>query len=290
MRERFVVAAPVAGRLQRIDLHEGDAVEAGAVVASRRPGAPRPAPPARPRRACARPRPRERRRRRARNGRGPPSTRPTATGSAPEELGREGLRSAEERERAVLAEVTAAAEMAAARHAAEAAASEVAEARAALLAATPGRTSIASASCRCGPRRRATVLRVLQESDRVVAAGTPLFELGRPRRPRDRGGAAVLGRRNVRPGATMWVEGWGGGRELEARVRRVEPSGFTKVSALGGRGAAGQRGRRFRLAVPTGLGDGFRVEVRVVVWESPGRAPRCRAARSSAPGRTGRCS
>jgi HlyD family secretion protein len=67
----------------------------------------------------------------------------------------------------------------------------------------------------------------------------------------------------------MWVEGWGGADRLEGRVRRVEPSGFTKVSALG---VEEQRVNVIGdlLSRPESLGDGFRVEVRVVVWESTG--------------------
>ncbi|MFP5285100.1 MAG: efflux transporter periplasmic adaptor subunit, partial [Thermoanaerobaculia bacterium] len=67
------------------------------------------------------------------------------------------------------------------------------------------------------------------------------------------------------------IEQWGGGKALAGRVRRVEPSGFLKISALG------VEEQRVNVVVDLagspeerrGLGDGFRVEVRVVVWESP---------------------
>jgi HlyD family secretion protein len=71
----------------------------------------------------------------------------------------------------------------------------------------------------------------------------------------------------VRPGAEMIVEEWGGDAPLRARVLRVEPSGFTKVSALG---VEEQRVNVIAdvLDPPDELGDGFRVEARIVVWEA----------------------
>ena len=73
----------------------------------------------------------------------------------------------------------------------------------------------------------------------------------------------------VKPGARAIVEQWGGDRTLEARVRRIEPSGFTKISALG------VEEQRVNVVLDfvdpaeawAALGDGYRVEVRVVIWE-----------------------
>jgi HlyD family secretion protein len=74
----------------------------------------------------------------------------------------------------------------------------------------------------------------------------------------------------VRPGARALVEQWGGDRTLEARVRRVEPAGFTKVSALG---VEEQRVNVVLdlvdpLDARAALGDAYRVEVRIVLWEA----------------------
>jgi HlyD family secretion protein len=100
----------------------------------------------------------------------------------------------------------------------------------------------------------------------VVAAGTPLFELGNLAALEIVTEMLSSDAGNVKPGAAMFVEGWGGVERLEGRVRRVEPSGFTKVSALG---VEEQRVNVIGDLVsrPESLGDGFRVEVRVVVWE-----------------------
>jgi HlyD family secretion protein len=71
----------------------------------------------------------------------------------------------------------------------------------------------------------------------------------------------------IRPGAELWVEDWGGDAPLRATVRRVEPSGFTKISALG---VEEQRVNVIGdfVDAPDGLGDGYRVEARIVVWHA----------------------
>jgi len=69
----------------------------------------------------------------------------------------------------------------------------------------------------------------------------------------------------VRPGAPMLMGNWGGSRPLQARVRRIEPSGFTKVSALG---VEEQRVNVIGdfVDAPGPLRDGYRVEAQIVVW------------------------
>ncbi|WP_221031631.1 efflux RND transporter periplasmic adaptor subunit [Actomonas aquatica] len=109
------------------------------------------------------------------------------------------------------------------------------------------------------------VLRVMQESARIVAGGTPLLEVGDPTDLEVR--VEVLSRDGVaiQPGATVWLEQWGGESPLEARVRLVEPAAFTKVSALG---VEEQRVNVLADLVtpiterPT-LGDSYRVEARI---------------------------
>jgi HlyD family secretion protein len=111
------------------------------------------------------------------------------------------------------------------------------------------------------------VLRVLQESERTVAAGTPLVEIGDARDLEIVADVLSTDAVRVQPGAAVVVEEWGGGTPLRARVRRVEPSAFTKVSALG---VEEQRVNVVADFVdpPGPLGDGYRVEVRIVTWEA----------------------
>lgn len=115
------------------------------------------------------------------------------------------------------------------------------------------------------------VLRVLEESSRVVLAGTPLLEIGDPANLEvvvevlSRDGAAITA------GDKVEFEQWGGSRPLVGRVRLVEPAAFTKVSALG---VEEQRVKVIAdLVTPpaerTNLGDLFRVEAHIITWETP---------------------
>jgi HlyD family secretion protein len=106
---------------------------------------------------------------------------------------------------------------------------------------------------------------VIEESERVVAAGAPLLELS------NRALEVVVDvlstdAVNILPGMPVLIEGWGGDRVMSARVRLTEPSAFTKISALGI-----EEQRVNVIADFTGasdpLGDGYRVEARIVVWE-----------------------
>lgn len=114
------------------------------------------------------------------------------------------------------------------------------------------------------------VLRVFEENARVVTAGTPLVEIGDPSDLEvvvdvlSRDGAAI------KPGANVEFDDWGGAEPLQGRVRLVEPAAFTKVSALG---VEEQRVNVIAdLVTPPekrrNLGDNFRVEARIEVWQA----------------------
>jgi HlyD family secretion protein len=114
------------------------------------------------------------------------------------------------------------------------------------------------------------VLRVLQESAAVVTPGTPLVELGDPLDLEVE--IDVLSRDAVQIDLNdlVLLEHWGGDRPLKGRVRVIEPSGFTKISTLG------VEEQRVYVIVDLvdppeerpSLGDGFRVEARVVIDEA----------------------
>ena len=110
------------------------------------------------------------------------------------------------------------------------------------------------------------VLRVYEESDRYVGEGTPLLELGNIDALELVIDVLSTDAVKIKPGAKIWLEHWGGEKPLEARVREIEPSAFTKVSALG---VEEQRVNIIADLVdpPTTLGDGYRVEARIVIWE-----------------------
>ncbi len=121
------------------------------------------------------------------------------------------------------------------------------------------------------------ILRVFQESARVVPAGFALLEVGDPTDLEVR--IEVLSRDGVaiKPGARVMLEQWGGNEPLDARVRLVEPSGFTKISALGVEEQRVYVVADFINAMEkrATLGDNYRVEARIVTWENPSalRAP-----------------
>ena len=111
------------------------------------------------------------------------------------------------------------------------------------------------------------VLKVIQESEAVVSLGAPLLELGDPADLEVIVDLLTTDAALVREGAKVLLERWGGPTALEARVRRVEPSGFTKVSALG------VEEQRVWIVIDitsprevwTPLGDGYRVDVKIIV-------------------------
>jgi HlyD family secretion protein len=114
------------------------------------------------------------------------------------------------------------------------------------------------------------VLRVLQESEGPVTAGTPLLEVGDPDRIELRVDLLTSEAVRVRPGAVVDLVNWGGDRVLPGRVRLVEPSAFTKVSALGV-----EEQRVYVLVDPVEpgawapLSDGYASDGRIVVAERP---------------------
>jgi HlyD family secretion protein len=115
------------------------------------------------------------------------------------------------------------------------------------------------------------VLRVFQESQTVVTPGMRLMELGDPTQLEIEIDVLSSDAVKIQPGARVYLEHWGGKEPLLALVRYVEPAGFTKISALGV-----EEQLVWVIADfvdppekrPT-LGDAYRVEARIVVWESP---------------------
>jgi len=113
------------------------------------------------------------------------------------------------------------------------------------------------------------VLKVEQESATVVTPGQKLLEVGDPTDLEVVIDVLSADAVKVREGARVLLEHWGGDKPLEARVRLVEPVGVMKLSALGV-----EEQRVNVIADPpkeradwARLGDGYRVEARIVVWE-----------------------
>jgi HlyD family secretion protein len=259
VRDRYVVVAPAAGRVARIALQEGAPVRRGMVVA-RLSAAP--LDPRSREQAVARLDGAEDAQRAAAaavsEARAALDQAARSRGRA-ESLFAKHLLSPEQREEAALAETTAVRRFQAADFTAQAAAHDVEQARA--VVAGGGGSSLPLVS-----PVRGQVLRIPERSERVVTAGTPLLELGDPTRLEIVVDLLSEDAVKVRPGDRMLIGDWGGERPLEAHVRVVEPSGFTKVSALG------VEEQRVNVIAdldetPPQLGDGYRVETQVVLWE-----------------------
>jgi HlyD family secretion protein len=275
IKERYIVSSPLAGRLQRIRLKAGDAVEAGqTVLAVIEPSDPqfldaraRAEAEARVKTAAAA------------HQRTLPvmETARTQEDFAKRELqrirnlARDGVVSARELDQAEHHARVAATQLRAAEYAVQIAAFELEQARAALLRAEPGPSGeTEDAHMEILAPITGRVLRVLQESATVVGPGAPLVELGDPGELEIVVEMLSTDAVRIQPGARMLLEHWGGDHPLQARVRRVEPSAFLKISALG---VEEQRVNVIADLVdpppqPPTLGDAYRVEARVVTWET----------------------
>jgi len=114
------------------------------------------------------------------------------------------------------------------------------------------------------------MLRVLAESEGVVSAGAELAEIGDPGNLEISVDLLSSDAVKVEPGQRVIINDWGGDQPLSGAVRRVEPYGYTKVSALG------IEEQRVDVVIDIespremwkSLGHGFRVETRIVLWES----------------------
>lgn len=112
-----------------------------------------------------------------------------------------------------------------------------------------------------------TVLKVLREDAGFVTPGTPLLEIGDPREIEIQIDVLSSAAVSIRPGNKVWIERWGSTKNLTGHVRRIEPSAFLKISALG------VEEKRVNVLIDIDqpweerkeLGDGFRVEARIVV-------------------------
>ncbi len=267
VRDRFEIAAPVAGQLERISLRPGDPVERGQVVARIVGPASAPLDPRARRGLEAR-----LTASRAAEARAASSLEQArvASGQATRDLersltlGKALVIPPSDVEAARALERTRHEEVHMAEAALEQARAEVAVARAAL-----GRDGSQGRPVDVRSPVAGAVLRVARESGGPVPPGTPLLEVGDTSRLEVVADLPSADAVQVSPGDAGSVSGWGGGGVLAARVRRVEPAGFTKVSPLGV-----EEQRVNVILDPAGegweaLGDAYSVDVSIVTREVP---------------------
>lgn len=270
VKQRYAVLSPVTGNLLRIGLRPGERVEAGAELARVAPGAASPLDARSRAEAKAR----------------------VAQAASAEGVARALL------ERALVGQAQASRELERARELAgrgssaaqalEGAQFEVRAQEQEVLAAERTveraraeleavRAALASVGEAGGPEvvvrapAGGRVLKVLRESAGPIAAGAPLFEIGEPSELEAVLEVLTTQATKIAPGAEVEFLHWGGGEPLGGRVAYVEPSAFTKVSALG------VEEQRVNVVVEprgpgawSGLADGYHVEARVVVARREG--------------------
>lgn len=272
--DRFTVSPPIAGYARRVGLKVGDAVSQGQILFRLEPLAVRAAVL-------------------------DPRTR--AQASARLEAAQSALKSAEERAKSEAANVSywqtqlarvkkldntrdiareivdrtitdaerADAALRSAQYQVDSAKSEVEAARAELehsAAVAPGGGEMVVVRSPVGGR----VLKVMRESEGAVNPGDAVIEIGNARVLEVEVEVLSADAVKIAPGSRVLLERWGGERPLEGRVRRVEPTAFTKVSALG---VEEQRVRVIADITSSpdewrALGDGYRVEASFILWES----------------------
>jgi len=259
--ERFVITAPVAGKLNRIELHDGDAVQKDQVIAQI---APLPLSVEERREQAARidaARSQQREAEEMVHHAQEDLEQAVRERKRVEKLVKDGFMSGQAAEQARNAETTSANDLEAARFRVKSAAAEVRLAESGLLAVQGGKGALFKVRSPVAGR----ILRIADPSERVVAAGTPLLTVG------DLSKLEVVIELlsseavRVQPGMAVILDGWGGSQPLKAKVQRVEPYAYTKVSALGI-----EEKRTHVIAdfvdSPQALGDGYRVNAHIVVW------------------------
>lgn len=260
VRERYIVSAPLAGRIMRIELHPGDPVERDkTVLAIIEPGDPSLLDP----RALAEAEARERAAEEASKLAESNLQQARSEAARARKIGTARGISEEELDRAIYRERAASFALRIAEY-------EHDLALAALQSSRPsqpgenGSTHLEIRSPITG-----SVLEVMQESSRTIPVGAELMKVGDLTYLECVIDVLTTDAVKIANGAKVWLEHWGGDQPLLGRVRLIEPAAFTKVSALG------VEEQRVNVLVDLveprsswkSLGDGFRVEARILIWE-----------------------
>ncbi|MET0066631.1 MAG: HlyD family efflux transporter periplasmic adaptor subunit [Candidatus Thiodiazotropha sp.] len=273
VRDIFVLSAPISGRALRIDAEVGDAVQAEqTLLAEIEPIDPTLLDPRSEAQARA-------------DIQAAEANRVLAEASVKEaqvelefalkelqrsrKLRQDAMISARELESAELTYETRLAALDTARANRQARQAELSRAKAQLISPTAPRDP--SDDCQCVPIRApidGQILKIVHKSAGVVGAGEPLLEIGNPADLEIVSDLLSSDAVKVRPGQKVLIENWGGDETLEGMVRRVEPFGFTKVSALG------IEEQRVNVIVDftspreawSRIAHGYQVELRIILW------------------------
>ena len=270
LRDRYVVSTPLAGRVARITLRQGDSVERDAMVATLWPLVP----------ALLDERARDQQnahvgtleasvsRAKANVGRAMAALdQARAELKRNEALAKEGFVSPNQNETGRLTVRLREQELESARQEESGARHELDQSRIALRQYSSGSTGAQQRAWQIKAPVSGKILKIQQQSEGIVQAGTPLMDLGDPSQLEVVVDVLTEDAAQIRPGTPVQLRNWGGPDTLEGRVRLIEPAAFTKVSALG------VEEQRVNAVIDitsapdkrATLGDGFKVDVRVLV-------------------------
>ncbi|HWQ95392.1 MAG TPA: efflux RND transporter periplasmic adaptor subunit [Gammaproteobacteria bacterium] len=270
--ERYVVSAPMSGYARRIDLRVGDAVKLGQELVL--------IEPARPDALDPRSRAQTQAQVNAAQAAVAAAVENARAAAAQADLARQELQRTEplrtanfisaqalDKARSEVSRTQAA--KLAAEHTVNVAGFELDMARAALSMTSSLQTGKPAETLSVRAPVDAQVLKIVRESEGAVQAGQPLIEIGNPETLEIEVEVLSTHAVQIAPGSKVLLDRWGGGKTLQGAVRVIEPTGFTKVSALG---VEEQRVRVIAditspREVWRRLGDGYRVEARFIVWE-----------------------
>ena len=270
VRDIYVIAAPISGELQRVDLEAGDPVVAGQTVVAR-------IMPAQPDFLNSRNEAEVRAQIKAleasvqssaaRIGQAEADRKLAAANfSRIDALYERGFATRTAHDAARAARDSSAARLTEARGAMDATRFELRAARARLIVPSASKASGSALAVRSP--ESGSVLRVIQESRATVTVGTPIMELGNPSDIEIVSDLLSGDAVKIKPGSAVLIDNWGGDKPLKGKVKLIEPFGFTKISALG---VEEQRVNVIidfvdpRIARER-LGHGYRVIARVVEW------------------------
>jgi len=285
LRDRYVVSAPVAGRLQRVPWKVGDAISAGQVVTSLIPtpldfvdARRRSEAGARMQSAAAA---RDSAEARLRATQEQLKSASAESAYWKQQLAREEDllkagdlqasrvdRTRTELRRADATRTAAEEAVTGARFEVDRARADIEAVKASVSDPEPRRSEIVEVKSPVSGR----VLKVVRDSEGVVAPGTSIVEIGNTRAIEVEVELLSADAVRVGPGTPVELTRWGGDFPLKARIRQVEPTGYTKISALG---VEEQRVRVIAGIVSPEeqwqrLGEGYRVEASFILWEGEG--------------------
>ena len=262
--ESYVVTSPISGELKMVAIEVGDSVLQGSVVF-------RVSPPesssqdaaiqqARVDAAEARVELAETAIQQAEDG----SAQARINLKRQEALKAEGIVTQEQLEQATLAAASADRNLESAKLSLQAAEAEFTAAKSMLTTSSQARTAMSTAAY---APTDGNVLRIFERSQRTIAAGTPVLEIGNARSLELVVDVLSEDAVQIKPGNPVEITGWGG-ELLNGKVRLVEPSAFTKISALG------VEEQRVNVlidfnTIPESLGVGYRAEAEIILQEAP---------------------